>query len=389
MPRFHRRRTVQLLCYLLALASISYLLVRHEAPISIVEDNHKDAQHEAFPTYEYISDYRVQADHAFENQLEAQLLDLENATRHALPKPRSILQASRTIWQIASPREAEAWRSWNAQWPNANPEWSYQLYSSLPDDLLEAFESIPNITSAIKDFPTIRQDLQRYMLLWYNGGLYADINTWDRVALGDCFPTKAVLQKQREISLMIGVDTDEPYLSRKTIDAWQWTRGFGFGLSVMWAPTRFDPLLRKAIVRSISHAHLQKNCLKHAWGDVIPHSHRDPEVSGPGMFTDVVLEALSNNLEADDALRDRDAGLERRVTWKRFRALKQPIWIEADPTRYTLGDELRGLAVLPINIWGSGQHHSRSGSTDDAEACINRVHGWKIRKTWREKVLGF
>ncbi len=54
------------------------------------------------------------------------------------------------------------------------------------------------------------------------------------------------------------------------------------------------------------------------------------EISERGMFTDIALEVLSVSLAEDHELRDRDAGLERRISWKKFRRLKEMLWIDSD-----------------------------------------------------------
>jgi hypothetical protein len=112
------------------------------------------------------------------------------------------------------------------------------------------------------------------------------------------------------------------------------------------------------------------------------------ELSGAGMFTDLVLEMLSKTLKGDHRLRDRDAGLERRVTWKKFRALKRIIWVEPDDIKEELESEMRGLSIVPINVWESGQTHSGSGTSDHDDACVNHVHGRRPRREWHERLFG-
>jgi len=159
--------------------------------------------------------------------------------------------------------------------------------------------------------------------------------------------------------LMLGIGIDEPFLSPQDLKARGWTRGVEFSQVVMWAPSRFDTILRKAIVRSISHAA--------SWSEL---GGPMGEVSGAGMFTDIVLEALSESLVEEHQLRDRDAGLERRVTWKKIKGLKQPVWIEPYHLKEK-AEAMRGLAILPIDVWGNGQGHSGAGTSDTFDACVN------------------
>jgi hypothetical protein len=192
---------------------------------------------------------------------------------------------------------------------------------------------------------------------------------------------------------MVGVERDEPFFSWDEIKDRGWSRGFGFGLGTVWAPRRFDPILRTAIVRSVSHAHAHQ---KLAGGDGWMASFKGTnkweeeeggEISGAGMFTDIIMEVLSECLKEDHELRDRDAGLERRVSWKKFKGLKRTLWIESNQARE--GIDLRGIAVLPINVWSNGQNHSRSGTFEAEGACVNHAYGGRPKKKeWYERLFG-
>jgi alpha 1,6-mannosyltransferase len=229
--------------------------------------------------------------------------------------------------------------------------------------LLSLFEDIPQIKEVFEEYPALQPDLTRYLALWYHGGLYADIETWERISLLACSPIVEVRDGRRNVSLMLGVGFDEPYLTHAALMNKGWTRGVGFAANpVIWAPRRFDPILRMAIVRSVSHS----KSLKELGGNI-------EEVSGSAMLTDVVLEVLSKNLIEGHKLRDRDAGLERRVTWKHFKDLKETVWIEADQLHDK--SSAGGLAILPIDVWGNGQGHSGSGSLEAAGACVNWIPG--------------
>ena len=119
------------------------------------------------------------------------------------------------------------------------------------------------------------------------------------------------------------------------------------------------------------------------------------EMSGTHMLTDIVLNVLTSTLPQDHELRDSKAGLERRVTWRGFTGLKgEGLWIHALERARSekgqgkkkkkkkkrgdgknRGEEMRGLLVLPINVWASGQNHSRAGNMDHPGACVNYAPG--------------
>lgn len=188
---------------------------------------------------------------------------------------------------------------------------------------------------------------------------------------------------------MVGVERDEPFYNSETIEDMGWSRGFGFGTGTVWAVRRFDPVLRTAIVRSISHTlakrklddeKMSRDVFEFEWQEAERY-----EISGAGMLTDIVLEALSHGLKDGHQLRDRDAGLERRVSWKKFKGLKNALWNEPNQARE--GTDMPGIAVLPIDIWSSGQNHSGSGTFEAEGACINRVTSSKVYKGWYEKLF--
>lgn len=169
------------------------------------------------------------------------------------------------------------------------------------------------------------------------------------------------------MSLVLGVGIDEPFMDPGIMKYKykSWTRAVQFTDKVMWAPKRWDPLLRRAIVRSVSHA----RAWQESGGSV-------NEVSGPGMLTDVVLEMLSEGLVDDHELRDRDAGLERRVTWKNIHGLDEPLWVDVDELKEKgKAEGMGGLAILPVNVWMNGQKHSKSGSDEAPGACVNYMPG--------------
>lgn len=352
----------------------------------------------SYPIYEYTSLYRLQADLQFEESLNQKLTALEINTltprdsssglneETSLNRSSSVnkkLLANHTIWQIATPKEKKLWSTWATQWSDSNPDWTHIIRASTPDDLYDVIQSFPEIQDAIRLFPHIQKDLIRHLLLWYYGGFYASIDTWSRVALHDCIPISTVLRNNdTKIGLMIGVATDEPFLSYKTMEQWGWLRNFGFSQDVIWAPLRFNSLLKTAIVRSISHARTHEALKKNLGIGFETKQKLVEEISGAAMFTDVVLESLSYVLAEDDSLRDPDAGIARRVTWKKFSKLKKPIWIDGHIDSGS--SRIHGLAVLPINVWSNGQDHSRAGSDSVEDACVNQPHGINLKKTWRD-----
>lgn len=51
------------------------------------------------------------------------------------------------------------------------------------------------------------------------------------------------------------------------------------------------------------------------------------------------------------------------------------------------GEDMRGLSLLPINVWNSGQSHSGSGPSESEEAFVNHVHDRRPDRQWKDKVF--
>ena len=206
------------------------------------------------------------------------------------------------------------------------------------------------------------------------------------------------------VSLVIGIEVDEPYASARRRKYWRWDGTHGFIQYAMYAPRPFSPILRRAIVRSIAHSAKHEK-EKTPW--YRPADKFDgPAVlrtTGPGMFTEAVLDVLSETLPSNHALKDverqKDAcpggspdrsnpEQQERVTWAPFYRLEQPCWI--DDRGSMIGNETQssgGLGVMPINVWGNGQRHSGSEDFGSSQACVNHHFAGTWKKSWLHRTL--
>src|SRR5699024_475217 len=121
------------------------------------------------------------------------------------------------------------------------------------------------------------------------------------------------------------------------------------------------------------------------------------EISGPGMFTDAILDTLSETLPETHPLvaasveKDKEAGelsspgggSLKRVTWAPFHELDEAVWIDAADA-----DDMGGLGVVPVQVWGNGQRHSHAGNFKSKEACVNHRFGGTWKKSWHEVLFG-
>lgn len=253
--------------------------------------------------------------------------------------------------------------------------------------------------------PIIRADLLRYTLLWHYGGLYADIDVHPVRSVEACGPMSPLFAKDEnmDISLVIGIEVDEPYASARRRKFWGWDGTHGFIQYAMYAPRPFSPILRRAIVRSIAHS------VKHETENIPWYRPADKfdntavlETTGPGMFTEAVLDVLSESLPSNHSLklsqRQKDAcpgdgsarsnGERGRVTWAPFYRLTEPCWIfDEDLMNGNVTQSSGGLGVMPINVWGNGQRHSGSENFRSHQACLNHHFSGTWKQSWLHRTL--
>ena len=265
---------------------------------------------------------------------------------------------------------------------------------------------MPDLVRVYNSYPhdVLRADFLRYLILWYYGGYYTDLDVYPTRPIKSCPALNPLFQSSSyerktppDISLVLGIEIDEPYASPQLIRDWHWSRIYGFIQYNMYAPKRFSPFLRRAIVRVLSHTrqHSQKRKL-------FSKSNENTilEITGPGMFTDAILDVLSETLDKSHPLiemsmeKDRGIGelssgpgsLWGRVTWGPFHRLKDSLWVDAYHS--ASNKDMGGLGVLPITVWGNGQRHSEAGFFHDRNACVNHRFGRTWKKGWWEYFFG-
>ena len=247
----------------------------------------------------------------------------------------------------------------------------------------------------------LRADFFRYLILWYYGGYYADLDVYPARSINTCPALNPLFHSssKSQVSLVLGIEIDEPFASPKLMRDWHWSRTYGFIQYNMYAPRRFSPILRRAIARVLGHTrqHYQKATL-------FSRSSYDEksilEVTGPGVFTDAVLDVLSETLPQAHPLvmtsveKDKDVGelspspglLHSRVTWAPFHRLNRFLQVNASDAGSE--EKMGGLAVVPIKVWGNGQRHSDAGYFQDPQACVNHRFGRTWKKGWWEYIFG-
>ncbi|KAJ5360167.1 hypothetical protein N7517_009358 [Penicillium concentricum] len=345
----------------------------------------------------------------FEKQLSRALQRIEK-TVLAQNQEKNI--AENRIWQIAKDEKHRGDDSIIFQ--HKNKEWAYTLVNDI-----KALEFVTNELSAISEIATIyksyphnvlRADFLRYLLLWYYGGFYADIDVFPARTIKTCPalesffaspPDEYTQYIHPDVSLVVGIEVDEPYASPQLMHDWHWTRSYGLSQYTMYAPRRFSPLLRETIVRVIAHTMQYNNGRMGFFPSLAYDEKAILGITGPDVFTDAILETLSSSLpethpfveESVDAdknigdLIDSETGeVQKRVTWAPFHRLRDTVCIQAGEavSRESMG----GLCVLPVSVWGNGQRHSEAGGFNHPSACINHRFGRTWKKGWWEYIFG-
>lgn len=266
--------------------------------------------------------------------------------------------------------------------------------------------SVPDLKKLYDSYPhhVIRSDLLRYLLLWYHGGYYADTDVFPAKSIKECPSLQPIFTDldsgNGNISLAVGIEIDEPHASPQLMRDWHWIRTYGLIQYTFYAPRRFSPLLREVIVRVLSHTR-QHN--QHSFALIGPRYNEKTilEVTGPGVFTDAIIDTLSDALpmthpliaqsvRADETIGDlvspSSGELSRRVTWAPFHKISEPVCVDAREA--AVGKSMGGVCVLPINAWGNGQRHSGAENFRSQHACINHRFGGTWKKDWWHRHIG-
>ncbi|KAL5342731.1 hypothetical protein BJX70DRAFT_269455 [Aspergillus crustosus] len=360
------------------------------------------------PRYLHHSSFRQNPDREYERRVSEALEKIE---QDVLRENGGRKRAEDRIWQIrlgSHPESAGEERgSDSLKFEERNSDWEYTLVTDnqANDFITTVLSSIPDLEKLYDSYPyhVIRSDLLRYLLLWYHGGYYADTDVFPAKSIKSCPSLKPLFSNldtgHTDISLVVGVEIDEPHASAQLMRDWHWIRTYGLIQYNMYAPQRFSPLLRNVIVRVLSHTR-QHNRWSIPFIGPRYNEKTILEVTGPGVFTDAILDALSDSLptthplitksvKADAKIGDLASQwgqVHRRLTWAPFHKTQQPVCVDGQEA--AMGKTMGGVCVLPINAWGNGQRHSGAENFRSQHACINHRFGGSWKKDWWHRHFG-
>lgn len=281
--------------------------------------------------------------------------------KYQQPLQPSTAVIPRKIWQTwkIGPLDFEPRDSDNAKtWGHKNPSYRYEV---LTDDNAKEFVewqygsqgfNRPDLVKLYNELnlPIIKADLLRYLIIYAEGGVYADIDVECLRSIDRFIPDR---YKEQEVDMIIGVEIDEPafadhpVLGSKCKSFCQWTFAAKPRLPVM--------------MRLIENIQEWLHDLSEAKGVSISKLELDfNEVisgTGPSAFTKAVLDQMTAQNHGKP------------VTWDHFHDLAESKLVS-------------GVLVLNVEAFAAGQGHSDSGNHDSRGALVKHHYhasGWPSR----------
>ena len=183
----------------------------------------------------------------------------------------------------------------------------------------------------------LRADMIRYLAMLARGGVYSDMDTSLLKPIDAWIPKDL---RHKDISVVVSLEYDDTTYRMfvRPISFCQWT--------LMAKPGH--ALFERAVQRVMSNLEYIARRKRVLLRELELNKMEVLEATGPGMFTDVVMEVLRDQIES--------------VNWNMFHNMKKPKLV---------GDVL----VLPVRGFASGQKHSHSKDKAYGEALVKHHFG--------------
>ncbi|KAH7193327.1 nucleotide-diphospho-sugar transferase [Fusarium flagelliforme] len=232
-------------------------------------------------------------------------------------------------------------------WVNKNPGMRYEV---LTDDNELAFVeehfgagspiNRPDIVKFYKsiNLHIIKADLLRYMIMYAQGGVYADIDVEALKPVHRFIPER---YDERDIDLIVGVEIDQPefsnhpILGKKSKSFCQWT--------IIAKP--HQPVMLHLIEHIMAWLKEESKKQKVALGDIELTFDQVISGTGPSAFTHALLEQMRQNHRGG------------KVTWDLFHGIDE-------------SKVVGRVLVLNVEAFCAGQGHSDSGNHDSRGALV-------------------
>ncbi|KAF5006299.1 hypothetical protein FDECE_7310 [Fusarium decemcellulare] len=261
--------------------------------------------------------------------------------------PRKIWQTWNHIPPFFEKREMERVRSWT----ESNPEWRWEVLTNANE--LEYVEdhfgprgfNRPDIVEFFRTVNSkiVKSDLLRYLIIYVEGGLYADIDVEALKPIHEFIPDGF---DEADIDLVIGIEADEPTFKDHPIlglvsrSFCQWT--------FLCKPQL--PLMIGMVDSAMARIHKLAKEQGVPISEVKIDFYQVIGSSGPRLFTDVIMQYMDEN-------RSRDSP----ITWDDFHQIDEATLVSR-------------VLVLPVQAFAAAQTHSRSGTSHEVPAALIKHH---------------
>lgn len=265
--------------------------------------------------------------------------------------PRKIWQTWKTGPLAFEQRDSDSAKTWPAKNPtyryevltddNSNQyvEWHYGIHGFNRPDIVQLYREV-NIT-------IIKADLLRYLVMYAEGGVYADIDVECLRPVDRFIPER---YSEHDIDMIIGVEIDEPeyanhpVLGSKCKSFCQWT----------FAAKPRLPVMMRLIENIQDWLHDLSKQKRVPVGQLQLDFNEVISGTGPSAFTQAVLEQMTAQNHG------------KKVTWDPFHNLAESRLVN-------------GILVLNVEAFAAGQGHSDSGNHDSRGALVKHHYhasGW-------------
>ncbi|KXX74588.1 Initiation-specific alpha-1,6-mannosyltransferase [Madurella mycetomatis] len=261
--------------------------------------------------------------------------------------PKKIWQT----WKVNPLRFEERDLNTARSWVSKNPRYRYEVLTDDNDMLYVEWHygpdgfNRPDIVNFYRDVKAaiVKADLLRYLVMYAEGGLYADIDVEDLKPLSRFIPER---YDEKDIDMVIGVEIDEPdwkdhpILGPKSRSFCQWT--------FMCKPQL--PVMMRLIEQIMTWLNGVAKEQKVPLGDVQLDFDQIISGTGPSAFTEAILAEM--NLAKQDP--------QQKIDWDLFHDM-------------TESKVVSRVLVLTVEAFAAGQGHSDSGN-HQARAALVKHH---------------
>lgn len=256
--------------------------------------------------------------------------------------PKKIWQTWKTDPYHFETRDLDTAKTWTTK----NPRYRYEVLTDHNDLLYiqerygpEGFDR-PDIIDFYKSVTAtiIKADLLRYMIMYADGGIYADIDVEALKPADRFIPAR---YSARDVDLVIGIEIDQPefrdhpILGQKSMSFCQWTFMCKPQLPVMLQ-------LIENIMVWLSDIALAQNV---SISDVELDFDQVISGTGPSAFTAAILQDMNRQSPGE------------KVTWDRFHAMDESVIVNR-------------VLILDVEKFAAGQGHSDSGNHNARGALV-------------------